>query len=70
MKSVAIAMLCFTLGVASGEYLRINKQLACHDFTTSNSIWRGFTANHDGDLRCFWLELSYPYRTKQGVPVK
>ena len=51
---------------ARGVYVDI-QQLTCADYSTKHSIWRGFSANKDGQVRCFWLENAYPWRTRQGV---
>jgi hypothetical protein len=56
----------FVLGwTAKGIYLDI-QALTCNDFSTKHTIWRGFLSTKDGDMRCFWLEQSYPWRVKQG----
>ena len=45
--------------------------LDCHDFSTKHTVWKGFLAKDiHGDIRCFWLEQSYPNRVRQGVPVQ
>ena len=57
----------FVLGwTAKGIYLDI-QALTCNDFSTKHTIWRGFLSTKDGDMRCFWLEQSYPWRVKQGL---
>ena len=44
--------------------------LECHDFSTKYSVWKGFIAKDiNNDVRCFWLEQSYPNRVRQGVPI-
>jgi hypothetical protein len=68
-KAVATGMFCFTVGFACGDLVKFNKELICNDFTTSNSIWRGYTSERNNDIRCFYLEQYYPYRVRQGLPV-
>jgi hypothetical protein len=47
-----------------------DKELTCSDFATKHAMWKGFLSMRDGDMRCFWLEDKYPWRIRQGVPVK
>jgi hypothetical protein len=49
-----------------GIYIDI-QELTCHDFSTKHSVFRGFSATKNGEVRCFWLENQYPWRVKQGV---
>ena len=54
---------------SKGIYLDI-QQLTCSDYSTKHSMWRGFISTKNGEVRCFWLEDKYPWRTRQGVPVQ
>lgn len=61
----------FIIGIAigwfaKGIYIDI-QELTCNDFSTKHSIWRGFSATKNGEVRCFWLEDKYPWRVRQGV---
>ena len=46
------------------------QQLTCSDYSTKHAMWQGFISTKNGDIRCFWLEDRYPWRTRQGVPVE
>ena len=60
----------FVLGwMCKGIYVDI-QELTCSDFSTKHAMWRGFSASKNGEVRCFWLEDKYPWRVRQGVPVK
>ena len=43
------------------------QELTCADYSTKHAIWSGFSATKNGQVRCFWLENTYPWRVKQGV---
>ena len=67
----SLKYIVFTVGIIlgwtmKGIYLDI-QGLTCNDFSTKHTIWRGFISTKDGEVRCFWLEQSYPWRVRQGV---
>jgi hypothetical protein len=67
----SLKYIVFTVGIIlgwtmKGIYLDI-QGLTCNDFSTKHTMWRGFISTKDGEVRCFWLEQSYPWRVKQGV---
>lgn len=68
----------YTLAICTGIFIGLFAMkvqydiqfLECHDFSTKHTVWKGFIARDgNGDVRCFWLEQSYPNRVRQGVPV-
>lgn len=65
-RTISIVAL-FTLGWwCKGIYIDI-QELTCADYSTKHAMWRGFSATKDGQVRCFWIENAYPWRTRQGV---
>ena len=57
----------FAIGwFCKGVYVDI-QELTCADYSTKHAIWSGFSASKNGEVRCFWLENTYPWRTRQGV---
>lgn len=54
--------------LSKGIYVDI-QELTCADYSTKHAVWSGFSATKNGQVRCFWLENTYPNRVKQGVPV-
>jgi hypothetical protein len=72
MNFKCVCIVCIALLVGSyGMKIYYDLQfLNCHDFSTKHTVWKGFIAKDStGDVRCFWLEQSYPNRIKQGIPV-
>jgi hypothetical protein len=71
MKAILCIGVCLFLGAYGMKIYYDIQFLDCHDFSTKHTVWKGFLARDSGnDVRCFWLEQSYPYRTRQGVPVQ
>ena len=69
-KLIFILCAVFILGGYTMKLYYDIQFLDCHDFSTKHTIWKGFLAKDiDGDVRCFWLEQSYPNRVRQGVPI-
>jgi hypothetical protein len=70
LRSLLKLCAMFVLGwMCKGIYVDI-QELTCSDFSTKHAMWRGFSASKNGEVRCFWLEDKYPWRVRQGVPVK
>lgn len=68
-KIVCIVCIALFVGASSMKIYYDIQFLDCHDFSTKHTIWKGFLAKDvTGDVRCFWLEQSYPNRVRQGVP--
>ena len=70
IKFLLIALFGGVIGWQGNVIYNKDKEFTCNDYTTKHGIWRGFLSTKDGDMRCFWLEDKYPWRIRQGVPVK
>jgi len=67
LRNLVSIVAVFTLGWwCKGIYIDI-QELTCADYSTKHAMWRGFSATKDGQVRCFWIESAYPWRTRQGV---
>ena len=67
LRNLLSLVIVFTLGwMCKGIYIDM-QELTCADYSTKHAIWSGFSATKNGQVRCFWLENSYPWRTRQGV---
>jgi hypothetical protein len=69
-SSIILVLLSFAVGWKAKEVSLNIQQLTCADYSTKHAMWVGFISIKNGDIRCFWLEDRYPWRTRQGVPVK
>lgn len=67
IKLVTILCVGVCIGwFSKGVYVDM-QELTCADYSTKHAIWSGFSATKNGQVRCFWLENTYPWRTRQGV---
>lgn len=67
IKLVTILCVGVCIGwLSKGVYIDM-QELTCADYSTKHAIWSGFSASKNGQIRCFWLENTYPWRVKQGV---
>lgn len=69
VKYLTILCVGVCVGWVGKDISITNQWLTCADYTTKHTTWMGFISTRDADTRCFWLEQSYPYRVRQGVPV-
>lgn len=66
LEKVGIGLIAF--GVSGFIHTGIDylDRLECHDYTTKNAVWKGYSAKDSHEQRCFYVEQAYPWRVRQG----
>lgn len=69
-KTLTILCVGVCIGWFGKDIYLNNQALTCLDYSTKYTMWLGHISTRNGDVRCFWLESTYPNRVRQGVPVQ